>query len=132
MKAIWLLLLALLAIGVCTANVPTLVGNWTGLGTGYYAEGGSYKMNENGSISYSITEQKDRLFNGNITYAINGMEFVEGFAGAIGLDNKSLYLAEHDGGYDMGTIISGDEIELIYIEDGNSGWAAINKLHRGK
>ncbi len=130
MKTICLLILAFIAIGVCTANVPNIVGNWTGLGTGYYAVDGTYKMNENGSISYSFTEQKDRLFKGNITYVINGTEIVEGFAGAVGLDNKTLYLAEHEGGYDIGTIISSDEIELVYIEDGDSGWAAINKLHR--
>ena len=131
MKAIWcLVLLAFLATGICTAKVPNLVGNWTGLGTGYYADNGSYKMNENGSISYTITEQKERLFKGNITYVLNGTEIVEGFAGAVGLDNKTLYLAEYDKGYDIGTIISNDEIEFIYIEDGDSGWAAINKLHR--
>ena len=131
MKMIWMVLFVLLAIGVCTAEVPNLVGNWTGLGTGYYAVDGTYKMNENGSISYSFTEQKDRLFRGNITYVINGTNIVEGFAGAVGLDNKTLYLAEYDKGYDIGTI-SGDEMELIYIEDGDSGWAAINKLQRTK
>ncbi len=89
-------------------------------------------MNENGSISYSITDQKDRLFKGNMTYTINGTEIAEGFAGAIGRDNKTFHLAEYDKGYDMGTIISGDEIEMIYIEDGDSGWAAINRLHRVK
>lgn len=130
MKKMCIVLLILLTAGICTAQVPDLKGNWTGLGTGYYAENGSYKLNENGSISYTITEQKDRLFKGYIAYMLNGTEFVEGFAGAIGLDNKTLYLAEYDKGYDIGTIISNDEIEFIYIEDGDSGWAAINKLHR--
>lgn len=130
MKPIWLVLLSLLAIGICTAQVPDLVGNWTGSGTGYFVEDGSYKMVENGSVGYTVTEQKDRFIRGNITYTLNGTEFVEGFAGAIGLDNKTLYIAEYDKGYDFGTIISDDEIELIYIEDGDSGWATINKLHR--
>jgi len=133
MKRIWcLVLLAFLAMEICTAKVSNLVGNWTGLGTGYYADNGSYKLNEKGSIGYTITEQKDRLFKGNITYTLNGTEIVEGFAGAIGFDNKTLYLAEYGKGYDIGTIISNDEIEFIYIEDGDSGWAAINKLHRMK
>ncbi|MFB3766642.1 MAG: hypothetical protein ACE14P_15540 [Methanotrichaceae archaeon] len=132
MKTIWMVLLVILAIWTCTAKVPDLVGNWTGTGTGYFADNGSYKMNENGSISYSITDQKDRLFKGNMTYTINGTEIAEGFAGAIGRDNKTFHLAEYDKGYDMGTIISGDEIEMIYIEDGDSGWAAINRLHRVK
>lgn len=133
MKKIWgLVLLVFLAMGICTAKVPDLAGNWTGLGTGYFAENGSYKLNENGSVSYNITEQKGRLFTGNITYMLNGTEIVEGLAGVIGLDNKTLYLAEYDKGYDIGTIISNDQIEFMYIEDGDSGWAAINKLHRIK
>jgi hypothetical protein len=130
MKKIWVALLALLAMGICAAEVPTLVGNWTGSGTGYFAEDESYKLSENGSVGYNITEQKGRLFTGNITYVLNGTKYVEGFAGAIGIDNKTLYLAEIGRGYDLGTIISFDEIELMYIEDGESGWAAINKLHR--
>jgi hypothetical protein len=130
MKKIWVALLALLAMGICAAEVPTLVGNWTGSGTGYFAEDESYKLSENGSVGYNITEQKGRLFTGNITYVLNGTKYVEGFAGAIGIDNKTLYLAEIGRGYDLGTIISDDEIELMYIEDGESGWAAINKLHR--
>jgi hypothetical protein len=132
MKPIWLVLFSLLAMGICTAQVPDLVGNWTGSGTGYFVEDGSYKMVENGSVGYTVTEQRDRLIRGNITYTLNGTEFVEGFAGAIGLNNKTLYIAEHDKGYDFGMIISDDEIELIYVEDGDSGWATINKLHRMK
>ena len=123
-------LLAFLAIGICSAHFPVLLGNWTGTGTGYFADDGSYKLSENGRVGYEILEQKDRLFKGNVTYTINGTNYVEGFAGAIGLDNKTLYLAEYDKGYDIGTIISDNEIEMIYVEDGNSGWAAINKLHR--
>jgi hypothetical protein len=133
LKNIWcLVFLAFLAAGICAAQIPDLIGNWTGLGTGYFAENGFYKLNENGSVGYNITEQKGRLFTGNITYTLNGTGIVEGFAGAIGPDNKTLSLAEYDGGYDLGTIVSGDEIELIYVEDGDSGWAAINRLHRAK
>jgi hypothetical protein len=34
------------------------------------------------------------------------------------LDNKTLYIAEYEKGYDIGTVLSNDTIELIYIEDG--------------
>jgi len=40
---------------------------------------------------------------------------VESLAGATGLDNKAFYVAESNDGYDFGTIISDDEIELIYL-----------------
>jgi len=83
---------------------------------------------KNMSVSYAITEQNDRLFTGNVTYMENGKEMVEGFAGAIGLDNKTLYVAEFNEGYTFGTIISDDVIDLIYLER----WerlAAIDKLY---
>lgn len=132
MKPIWLVLLSLLAIGICTAQVPDLVGNWTGSQNAYIAENGVYRLSENESTSLAITEQKDRLFTGYVTYPSNGKEIVENLAGAIGLDNKTFYIAELNEGYDFGTIISDDEIELIYLADGGQGRTVINKLHRVK
>jgi len=133
MKKIWLVLLVFLATGICTAQVPDLVGKWTGSWNGYVAEDGSYKLMENGSINFTVTEQKNRLFTGNLTSKLeNGTETVEGFAGAIGLDNKTFYVAEFDEGYDMGTIILDDEIELIYLEDGKIGGALIERFYQTK
>ena len=45
----------------------------------------------------------------------------KGFAGAIGLDNRTLYITEFNKGYSLGTIISNDEIELINLTDGKRG-----------
>jgi hypothetical protein len=137
MKKIWsfaLLVLVFWAMGVCAAEVPDLLGNWTGLGNGRYAaEDGSSKPIENWSVNVTIEEQKDRLFSGNMSYKDNnGTEIVEGFAGAIGVDNKTLYLAEYNEGYDIGTIISDDEIELIYLQDGKKGETELDRLHRIK
>jgi hypothetical protein len=68
-----------------------------------------------------------------MTYKLeNGTGIVEGFAGAIGLDNKTLYFAEVAGGYDLGTIISNDEIELIHLQDGKMAETDIARLHRIK
>jgi len=50
----------------------------------------------------------------------------------IGLDNKTLYIAEFDKGYTLGTVISNDEIELIYLADGENGSVAIDRLYRIK
>jgi hypothetical protein len=130
MKTILCILLALLATGTCTAEVPNLVGNWTGTSNGYFNEDGVTKLYENGSISLVITEQNDRLFTGNLTTMLNGEAIVKSLAGAIGLDNKALYIAEFDQGYDIGNIISKDEIELIYLADGEAGRAFIDRLHR--
>ncbi len=77
---------------------------------------------ENLSVNLIIVEQKGRLFTGNLTYPLeNGTKFAEDFSGAIGLDNKTLYIAEIKEGYNLGTIISDNEIEQIYLQDGEMG-----------
>jgi hypothetical protein len=132
MKGILSILLILMITGICTAQVPDLVGNWTGSQNTYVAENGSYKLYENQSTSLVITEQKDRLFTGYVTYPSDGKEIVENLAGAIGLDNKTFQVAESNEGYDFGTIISDNEIELIYLADGENGRTVINTLYRIK
>jgi hypothetical protein len=81
-------------------------------------------------VNFSIVEQNGRIFAGNMTYQVNGTDVIEGFAGAIGTDNKTIYLAEFDTGYDVGTIISDGEIELIYIQDGNPAEIFVQTLRR--
>jgi hypothetical protein len=132
MKGIWLILSILTTMGICAAQVPDLVGNWTGLQSAYIAENGVYRLSENESTNLAIIEQRDRLFTGYVTYPSDGKEIVENLAGAIGLDNKTLFIAELNEGYDFGTIISDDEIELIYLADGGQGRTVINKLYRIK
>jgi len=78
-----------------------------------------------------IEEQKDRLFTGRMIFRLaEGEQRVEGFSGSIALDNKTLYIAEYDRGYDIGTMISPGEMELIYLEDGETSMAVIDHLHR--
>ena len=122
----------LMTTGICTAQVPDLVGNWTGSQNTYIAENGSYTLFENQSTSLVITEQKDRLFTGYVTYPSDGKVILENLAGAISLDNKMFYVGESNEGYDIGTIISDDEIELIYLADGENGRTVINTLYRIK
>ena len=132
MKEIGLILMILMTTGICTAQVPDLVGNWTGSQNTYIAENGSYTLFENQSTSLVITEQKDRLFTGYVTYPSDGKVIVENLAGAISLDNKMFYVGESNEGYDIGTIISDDVIELIYLADGEHGRTVINTLYRIK
>ncbi|MFB3765530.1 MAG: hypothetical protein ACE14P_09830 [Methanotrichaceae archaeon] len=132
MRTLWsLVLLAFLAIGICTAQVPNLVGNWVGSEKGYFTSNGSYKLTENLSVTLVIAEQNDRLFTGYLKYPLeNGTTTTENFSGAIGLDNKTLYIAEFKEGYDLGTIIHDNEIELIYLQDGAMGGTDIDNLRR--
>ena len=100
MKGILSILLILMITGICAAQVPDLVGNWTGSQNAYVAENGSYKLYENQSTSLVITEQKDRLFTWYVTYPSDGKEIVESLAGATSMDNKTFYVAESNDGYD--------------------------------
>jgi hypothetical protein len=127
--SIWLVLLALSATGICAAEIPDLVGNWTGKGPGYNEETG-YVLEEDNILNFSIMEQKGRLFNGELTYNLNGTDVVEGFAGTISPDNKTLYIAEFISGYDVGTVLSEDEIDLMYLLEGKAGAVFIETLRR--
>ncbi len=98
---------------------------------GYYE--GAIMVMENDSTFLTITEQNNRIFTGNITFEQeNGTYEVEGISGVIGADNKTLYMAEFDEGYDFGTVISDDEIELIYLQDGKPAEAFVERYYRMK
>jgi hypothetical protein len=127
-----LLALVFMATGICAGQAVDLRGNWTGTGSGYTEEDSSAKLVDDGVVNFTIVEQKDGLFTGNLSYKVNGTEVVEGFAGAIGADNKSLYLVEFDSGYDLGTIISEDEIEMVYLEDGEPAQISLERFYRIK
>ncbi|MFZ2472966.1 MAG: hypothetical protein WAW52_13645 [Methanothrix sp.] len=136
MKSIWCFALAamvFLATGISSAEVPDMLGVWTGSWNGYDDGAGYSNLSENDSITLTIVEQKDRIFSGNITIQLDNETMDgKGFAGAIGLDGKTLYAAEFDGGYAVGTIISKDEMELIYLKDGENGSVAIDRFYRIK
>jgi hypothetical protein len=128
-RSIGLVLLALLTMGICAAEIPDLMGNWAGTGPGYDEEAG-YIVDEDNILTFSITEQNGRIFNGELTYlSRNGTDVVEGFAGIIDVDNKTIYIAEFISGYDVGTIISEDEIDMMYL-DSDAGEVFIETLHR--
>ena len=61
-----LLVLVFLATGISAAKVPDLQGNWTGSWSGYDDAKG-YPNLSDGSMFFNVTEQKDRLFAGNLT-----------------------------------------------------------------
>jgi hypothetical protein len=132
-SSLTLLVLVFLATGICAADVPDLLGNWTSSWSGYDEDVGYSDSTDNRPINFTFTEQEGRIFSGNLTYKLeNETEVGKGFAGAIGLDNKTLYIAEFGKGYSLGTIVSNDEIELIYLTDGKNGSVAIDRLIRIK
>jgi hypothetical protein len=119
--------LMLAAIGLSAAEIPSLVGNWTGSYEGYANSGTYIATNETAAITLVISEQIGRLFTGNLSELGQATAAV---SGVIALDNRTFYMTEYDGGYDIGTVLSRDTIELLYLEDGEKGGAFIDEFHR--
>ena len=89
--------------------------------------------NATDALTLTISEQKGRLFTGNLSGNLSGLgKEVGGFSGVFALDNRTFYMAEYDKGYDVGTMLSNDTIELLYLEDGKMGRVFIDEFHRVK
>ena len=122
-----ILLVAVLICGCTTSSqqstvaadreAPNLIGNWTGTMTGY-VDGIGYTNFSGYTMTLRITEQKDRIFSGEITFSEqSGWESVA-CAGAIGRDGRTITMVETGGagggGYSSGYLVAPDEMELIY------------------
>ena len=68
MQSILLIVLIILIMGICTAQVPDLVGNWTGSAMAYFVGDGAHDLVEDDRVTLIVVEQTDRLITGNITY----------------------------------------------------------------
>lgn len=135
-----ILLIAVLICG-CTsatrendaaAETPGLLGNWTGTMIGYdYGEG--YNDYPGYTMTLAVTEQRDRLFSGEISFTDPNGSRIWGttpFAGAIGRDGRTLTIIENGGGHSSGSLIAPDEMELIYIQGNEPFSIAIDSLKK--
>ena len=113
-----------------TVTTPNLMGNWTGTWNDYtkdvgYSDGAGYSM------VMSVTGQQDRIFWGTFYFTDQkGVTESETFAGAVGPDGKTVYIAEESDGYTYGTYTAPDQIELIYLLSGENYNAAIDTLKK--
>jgi hypothetical protein len=110
--------------------LPNLTGTWTGPAEGY-DEGTGFTDYQNLRIAMIVEEQRGRLFSGYFRLTSNSTALDLFFAGAIGRDNRTLTLAEKDGGYCLGEMVGPDEIELTYMQDGSPYSIAIDHFKRG-
>lgn len=128
-RLVFVIATLLVTVGLSVAEIPNLVGNWTGSYGGFEKGAGYLEDNKTGALNMTISDQKGRSFTGNFS---DIEQWKEGFSGIIAWDNKTLYIAEYDKGYAIGTILSNDAIELTYLEDGEKAGAFIDQFHRVK
>lgn len=109
---------------------PDLLGNWSGAMTGY-VDGQGFTDYEGSVMTMSVTEQKNRIFSGDFIFTHpSGSTDIEKFVGVINRDERSFTIVEGSGGYTFGTLITPDEIELIYADDDEPIDVAIDTLRR--
>lgn len=133
-----ILILAVLVSGCTTTTqesniaVPVLVGNWTGTMEGY-----DYGTGFNDYAGYTmtlvVTEQQDRIFSGEVSFtAPNGTPVwgVTPCAGVIGRDGKEITIVENGGGNSFGSLITLDEMEIIYVDGRDPFSIAIDSLKK--
>lgn len=113
-----------------TGPVPSLLGNWTGTMRGYIG-GVGYTEFPNETITVIVTEQHGRIFSGRMVFTpVTPGEEPEDFAGVIDQDGRTIRTAEQHGGYGTGTLLSENEIDLIYVDSAAPYNVAIDSLKR--
>ena len=138
---ILLLILTVLICGCTTATpaikpvqttataLPNLTGNWTGPMKGFDEREG-FTDHPYLTAVLTVSEQHGRVFSGFITFTSNNTESTDNIAGVIGRDNRTLTIAEREGGYCSGEVLSPNEIELIYMQDGSPYSISIDSFSR--
>lgn len=116
--------------GSAVASSPSLLGNWTGTVDGY-TEGMGYSVFSNDSMTLKVTEQRGRIFSGEIVLANqSGVWKDVTCAGVIGRDGRVLTLVQTGGGHSSGVLVAPGEIEFIYSDGGEPFTIAINSLKK--
>lgn len=108
--------------------IPVLIGKWNGTSTGYMKTSG-YQIARD-VVSINITEQKDRLFKGQVSYVMNKTLVTKEFAGVFRRDGQTFKTVESPDGFSDGRILSADEIELIFRDNFDPSRVVIDSLKR--
>jgi hypothetical protein len=109
--------------------IPDLTGTWAGPMKGY-DEGVGFSNYSNETMTFIVTDQKDRIFSGRLVFTYNGTQESVGVVGVISRDGRSFTMTEKDNGYTFGQILPNNEIELTYLHDTTPYSAAIDTLRR--
>ena len=89
--------------------IPNIIGTWKGINKSYSEEKG-YRTWEK---KITITEQNERIFKGNFTYA----DGEKNFLGTIRSNNRNFYwVSPESKGFIHGEILNINKIEVCYTE----------------
>lgn len=112
-----------------SASVPNLVGVWTGNWTGHSMNRGFQEKDS--AWLLNVTEQNGQVFTGYKVYTKAGSEeFSENFSGAISHDGETIYIVDHEDGTAYCSLISPDELEVVYMSDDSDAQVLIVDLFR--
>ncbi len=115
--------------GTGAAAIPDLTGTWTASMAGYEGNTG-FTDYPSVTMTMTISEQHGRIFSGYTVFTENGTETRTPIAGVVGRDGRTLSTAEQDGGYCFGEVVGPDELELVYLQDGEQYGVAIDSMKR--
>ncbi len=108
--------------------LPDLRGTWNGTSLGFVDQSGYHLVHS--ALSMEVTVQDGRLFSGTIAYVVNGTGTTKEFAGVLGADGKTIETLELPDGFCDGVVVSADELELIFRDDVEPTWIAIDSFRR--
>jgi hypothetical protein len=115
---------------VARSHIPDLTGNWTGTMVSY-DDGIGYNNVSGAVMTMMVTGQQDRIFTGEIILDNQtGYYLSFRFAGVIGHDGQTISIVEQGGSSCSGSVISDDEIELIYMDGSDPFSVSIDSLKK--
>ncbi len=127
--------MSLFFFGVCCSiaadALPNLKGTWQGktqsvaVGKLGHTEHSVKPKFTSVDFTIRIDEQEGMLFYG----VKQSKKAKEQMLGVIKPDNKSIYIADHDGYY-VGTLLSPDEMEMVYLEAGTQSRVASYTVYK--
>jgi hypothetical protein len=112
------------SVATHAADAPEVTGTWSGAGP---AVSESEGWETSRSASLAITEQRGRVFRGEVKYEGGGEEFV----GVIQADGKTI-LISNDDGHVTAYLSSPAEMEVCYIEGGDDATATCTTMTRAE
>ncbi|MDD1718039.1 MAG: hypothetical protein LUO88_03080 [Methanoregulaceae archaeon] len=116
---------------VAANPMANLVGNWTGTSIGYMRNASGYERIY-GVLTMKVIGQDDRSFTGQVAYVVDGTPVTKDFAGVIARDGQTIATVEYPGGFGDGTIISADEIRLIFRDEAEPSTISVDSFRRTK